>query len=56
MAFFATSICKLLVRHPWVNYIGAVMLVTVADGMLQSNWDDVIQFLGISMPRPPHCD
>ena len=49
MAFFATIICRLLVRHTWVNYIGVVILILVAGNMLNDSWRDMARLLGISL-------
>ena len=49
MAFFATIICRLLVRHTWVNYIGVVILIFVAGNMLHDSWRDMARLLGIPL-------
>jgi len=38
MAFFATLVCKVLNRHPWISYIGVALLVYVAGEMIHSGW------------------
>ena len=45
MAFCATIVCKLLLRRPWISYIGVVLLVVVAGDMLHSSWEDMARFM-----------
>ena len=47
MAFFATMMCKVLLRYPWISYIGVALLVGVAGDMLHSSWDDMALFMGM---------
>lgn len=47
MAFCATMVCKVLLRYPWISYIGVALLVVVAGDMLHSSWDDMTLFMGM---------
>ena len=47
MAFCATMVCKILLRRPWISYIGVALLVVVAGDMLHSSWDDMALFMGM---------
>jgi len=47
MAFFATLVCKVLNRHPWISYIGVALLVYVAGEMIHSGWTDMAKFMGV---------
>ena len=47
MAFCATMVCKVLLRYPWISYIGVALLVLVAGDMLHSSWDDMALFMGM---------
>ncbi len=42
MAFFATMIMRLLVRRPWISYIGLGFLIYVASDMLIHGWPEVL--------------
>lgn len=50
MAFFATMICRLLTRYPWISYAGVAILVVVAGEMLAGSWAEVLQALGAGIP------
>jgi len=45
MALFATLICRLLERYPWISYVGVAVLLVVAGEMLHSSWDPVWHLL-----------
>jgi len=45
MAFFATMIMRLLVRHPWISWVGLAFLFYVAAGMLWDGWPDIVEML-----------
>jgi predicted tellurium resistance membrane protein TerC len=47
MAFCAAMVCKILLRHPWISYIGVAILVVVAGDMLHSSWEDMANFMGL---------
>ncbi|HUS55710.1 MAG TPA: YjbE family putative metal transport protein [Thermohalobaculum sp.] len=47
MAFCATMVCKVLLRYPWISYVGVALLVVVAGDMLHSSWDDMALFMGM---------
>ena len=47
MAFCATMVCKLLLRYPWISYIGVALLVVVAADMIHSSWGDMADFMGM---------
>jgi YjbE family integral membrane protein len=47
MAFCATMVCRLLIRHQWISYIGIAVLVLVAADMLHASWDDMAIFMGM---------
>jgi YjbE family integral membrane protein len=47
MAFCATMVCNVLLRYPWISYIGVALLVVVAGDMLHSSWEDMIVFMGM---------
>jgi YjbE family integral membrane protein len=47
MAFFATVVCKVLLRYPWISYIGVALLVLVAGDMLHSSWEDMALLMGM---------
>jgi len=47
MAFCATMVCKVLLRYPWISFIGVALLVVVAGDMLHSSWDDMALFMGM---------
>jgi YjbE family integral membrane protein len=46
MAFFATMVCKVLNRHPWISFIGVALLVYVAGDMMYSGWKDLSVAMG----------
>lgn len=37
MAFFATVICKVMVKYPFISYIGVAVLLFVAGEMIQGS-------------------
>lgn len=45
MAFFATMIMRLLVRYPWISYVGLVFLVYIAGSMLYDGWPQVAEMM-----------
>jgi YjbE family integral membrane protein len=47
MAFCATMVCRVLLRYPWISYIGVALLVVVAGDMLHSSWEDMVVFMGL---------
>ena len=47
MAFFATIICRVLTKHPWISYIGVALLVFVAGDMIHGSWADMVEFMGL---------
>jgi len=47
MACFATVICRILTKHPWISYIGVLLLLVVAGDMLHSSWRDMATFVGL---------
>jgi YjbE family integral membrane protein len=47
MAFFATLVCKLLMRHRWISYVGVAVLLLVAADMMHSGWADMAGFVGL---------
>lgn len=46
MAFFATLVCNLLMRHRWISYVGVAVLLYVAGEMMHSGWADMAGFMG----------
>jgi YjbE family integral membrane protein len=47
MAFFATVVCKLLMRHRWISYVGVAVLLLVAADMMHSGWADMAGLMGL---------
>ena len=47
MAFFATMICRFLVRNPWISFVGVAVLVYVGAEMIWSSWPDMRVFIGL---------
>lgn len=45
MAFFATVICRVLNRYPWISYVGVAVLVIVAGEMFHSSWDAIVGWI-----------
>ena len=45
MAFFATVICRVLNRYPWISYVGVALLVVVAAEMLHSSSDAILGWI-----------
>ena len=45
MAFFATVICRVLNRYPWISYVGVALLVVVAGEMLHSSSDAILGWI-----------
>lgn len=45
MAFFATMIMRLLVRHPWISWVGLAFLFYVAASMLWDGWPDIAEMI-----------
>ena len=45
MAFFATVICRVLNRYPWISYVGVAVLVIVAAEMLHSSTDAIMGWI-----------
>ena len=45
MAFFATVICRVLNRYPWISYVGVALLVVVAGEMLHSSFDAILGWI-----------
>ena len=45
MAFFATVICRVLNRFPWISYVGVALLVVVAGEMLHSSSDAILGWI-----------
>lgn len=47
MGLAATMIVKILVRYPWVSYLGVAMLIYVAGDMMYHGWPEVIGLMGM---------
>ncbi len=47
MAFFATLVCKILMRHRWISYVGVAVLLYVAAEMMHSGWTDMAGLIGM---------
>ena len=45
MAFFATMMMRLLVRFPWISYVGLVFLLYISGEMLIDGWPQVADLL-----------
>ena len=45
MAFFATMMMRLLVRYPWISYVGLAFLLYVSGSMLYDGWPQVADML-----------
>ena len=45
MAFFATVICRVLNRYPWISYVGVAVLVVVAGEMFHSSTDAIMGWI-----------
>ena len=48
MGLAATMIMRLLVRLPWISYVGVAFLVYVAGEMLWDGWPPVAILLGLN--------
>lgn len=49
MAFFAGIICKVMIKYPWISYVGVVVLLFVAGEMLWNSWEDMAGMMGINL-------
>ena len=49
MAFFATVICRVMVKYPWISYIGVVVLLFVAGEMIHGSYADMANFFGFDL-------
>ena len=49
MAFFATVICKVMVRYPVISYIGVVVLLVVAGEMIWGSYEDMAGAIGMDL-------
>jgi predicted tellurium resistance membrane protein TerC len=45
MAFFATMIMRVMVRLPWLSWLGLVFLVYISGKMLWDGWPEVAGLL-----------
>lgn len=54
MGLAATVIMRLLVRFPWISYVGLAFLIYVAAEMLFHGWPDVAHLIGISAAQTTH--
>lgn len=49
MAFFATVICKVMVKYPFISYIGVAVLLFVAGEMILGSYEDMFLALGFDL-------
>jgi len=49
MAFFASLICRLIVRFPIISYIGVVVLLVVAAEMIWGSYEDMAGMVGMDL-------
>lgn len=49
MAFFATVIMKVMVKYPWISYIGVLVLLVVAGEMIYGSYEDMALAVGLDL-------
>ena len=49
MAFFATVIMKVMVKYPFISYIGVVVLLFVAGEMIYGSYEDMALAIGLDL-------
>jgi predicted tellurium resistance membrane protein TerC len=46
MAFFATFICKVMVKYPFISYVGVAVLLFVAGEMILGSYEEMFLAMG----------
>lgn len=54
MAFFATMICRVIVRYPFISYVGGFVLLIVAGEMILGSYQDMGHLVGLDLPGFDH--
>lgn len=54
MGLAATVIMRILVRYPWISYVGLAFLIYVAGDMLIHGWPDVVHLTGLNAAQAGH--